>query len=253
MENIVIPLIISTIAGFSTLIGALIIFKDFKDKDGFICFALSFSLSVMISLSVFDLIPTSVKTLTTNYGFYQALLLTIIVFYLGYLIICKLNVKINSIKGKGREKENLYRVGVLSMITLMIHNFPEGIATFMSAYNNTLNGISLGIAIMLHNIPEGISISTPIYYATGSKSRGIFYAFLAAIAEPLGAIMAYLILKRFITDNTISIILIFVAGIMISLAIEEMLPLANKYNKKTNNIIGLILGLILVLINILIF
>lgn len=248
-ENIWIPLFISSMAGFSTVIGGLVVFKKFKDRESFLSFALSFSLSVMISLSIFELIPESVKTLTDAYGFAWAILVFVAVFFLGRLIVTEVNKKVTLLSNNN----SLYRVGILSMLALMIHNFPEGIATFMTAYNDLSMGISLGIAIMLHNIPEGISISVPIYYATGSRGRGLLYSFISGVAEPLGALMAFLILKRFINDVTISIVLVLVAGIMITLAIEEMLPEANKYNKKTQNVFGLILGLILVIINLLLF
>ena len=231
------------------MIGGLVVFINFKDKDSFISLALSFSLSVMISLSVFELIPESIKSLTSAYGFAWALLVAIAVFTLGRLVVIFLNKKISL----HSNKNNLYRVGILSMIALMVHNFPEGIATFMTSYNDLSMGISLAVAIALHNIPEGIGIAVPIYYATNNKSRGIILSFISGLAEPLGAIMAYLILKNFINDRLISITLIFVAGIMITLAIEEMLPESNKYNKQTQNIIGILLGAILVLINLFIF
>ncbi len=248
-NNIFIALLISSLAGLSTFIGGLIVFKDFKDKDGFISFALSFSLSVMISISIFDLIPESFKTLIINYGFITSLIISIIAFILGMLLVSKVSCKLD-VKGEG---SNLYKVGLLSMVALMIHNFPEGIATFMSAYNDLSTGISLGIAIMLHNIPEGISISVPIYYSTKKRSRGLIYALISGLAEPFGALMAYILLKNFISDISISIVLIFVAGIMISLSINEMLVEALKYNKRKQMNIGLILGLILVIINVLVF
>jgi len=242
-------LLISTLSGFSTLIGGLLVFCKVKDRNSFLAFTLSFSLSVMISISVLDLIPESAKVLINAYGFAWFLILGIAVFMLGRYTVLKLNRKVSLLS----KNNNLYRVGVLSMVALIIHNFPEGVATFMTAYNDLSMGISLGIAIMLHNIPEGISISVPIYYATGSKKRGVFYSFISGFAEPLGAIMAYLLLKNFINDVTISIVLLFVAGIMISLAIEEMLPEANNYNKKKQSLLGLIIGLILVIINVLLF
>ncbi len=248
-NNFLIPLLISSMAGLSTLIGGLVVFLKFKNKESFLAFTLSFSLSVMLSLSVFELIPESCIVLVKSYGFAWTLILGLAVFMLGRIIVTKLNNRL-TLLGKNN---NLYRVGVLSMIALMVHNFPEGIATFMTAYNDLAMGISLGIAIMLHNIPEGISISVPIYYATGSRGSGLLYSFISGLAEPLGAIMAYILLKNFISDITISIVLIFVAGIMITLAIDEMLPEVNKYNKKYQTIIGLILGLILVLINLLLF
>ncbi len=135
------------------------------------------------------------------------------------------------------------------MIALLLHNFPEGIATFMSSYKDITLGISLGIAIMMHNIPEGISISVPIYYSTGSKKRGVVYSLISGIAEPIGALLTYLLFKNYITDLTLSIVLILVAGIMITLAINELLPESLKYKKDKYVIIGLIVGVILVLTN----
>lgn len=249
MSNIAVALILSTTAGLSTLIGGLVVYMKIKDKTRFIAFSLSFSLSVMLCLSVFELIPESSMTLVNKYGIITSILISLIVFLLGKYSVTIINKKITLLQNNN----NLYRVGVLSMIALMLHNFPEGIATFMASYNSLSAGISLCIAIMLHNIPEGISISVPIYYATGSKKRGVLYSFISGLSEPLGAILAFIVLKNFINDITISIVLIFVAGIMITLAINEMLPEVNKYNKKKESIIGMISGLILVLINLIIF
>lgn len=139
------------------------------------------------------------------------------------------------------------------MVALALHNFPEGIATFMASFNDLSSGISLGIAIMLHNIPEGISISVPIYYATGNKKRGVLYSFISGLAEPVGALLAYICLKNFINDALVAMVLIIVAGIMITLSIDEMLPEVNSYNKKKESYIGLISGLILVIINLILF
>lgn len=125
----------------------------------------------------------------------------------------------------------------------------EGIATFLSAYQNMELGLKLGIAIMLHNIPEGISIAIPIYYANHNKKEAIKKAFLSGLAEPLGAILAFLFLKNFITESFISIILLLVAGIMITISIEEMYPEIIKYKERKIATIGLIIGIILILIN----
>ena len=134
------------------------------------------------------------------------------------------------------------------MIALMIHNLPEGIATFMSSYKDISLGINLGIAIMMHNIPEGISISVPIYYSTGSKRRGVGYSLLSGITEPLGAILAYILLKEYINDVSLSIVLILVAGIMITISIDELLPESIKYSYKYVKY-GLVVGGVLSIIN----
>lgn len=248
MSNVALSLLISFLAGISTFIGGLVVFIKFKDKNKFLAFSLSFSLSVMLSISVFELIPESIMTLLNKMSFLLAFLSGLFMFVLGKILVNKITHKTHLLSGN-----SLYRVGVLSMIALMIHNFPEGIATFMASYNDISTGISLGIAIMLHNIPEGISIAVPVYYATCSKKRGLFLTLVSGLAEPLGAFVSYILLKNYINDVTISLVLILVAGIMMSLAIDEMIPEVNKYDNKVISIIGMILGLVLVLINLYLF
>lgn len=248
-KNVVYSLLISSFAGISTLLGGLVVYFKFKDKNSFIAFALSFSLSVMISLSIFELLPDSFITLSSRFGLLVGIIFTTVMFLVGKFLVTKINKKLALL----HNKDNLYRVGLLSMIALMLHNFPEGIATFMASYNDLSAGISLGIAIMLHNIPEGISISVPIYYATGSKKRGVIYSLISGLAEPLGAILAFIALKNYINDITIALVLVIVAGIMITISINEMLPEVNSYNKKNISILGMIIGVILVIVNLLLF
>lgn len=128
----------------------------------------------------------------------------------------------------------------------------EGILTFMSTYQDFRLGLSLCLAIALHNIPEGISIAVPIYYSTGSIKRAIKCTFLSALAEPLGALLAFLIFKNFITDQMVSMFLILVAGIMVTLSIEKMFPEALSYHKKKPLIWGLLIGAVVVLSSLLI-
>lgn len=248
-KNVVYSLLISSFAGISTLLGGLVVYLKFKDKNGFIAFALSFSLSVMISLSIFELLPDSFITLSSRFGLLVGIIFTTVMFLIGKFLVTKINKKLALLQNK----DNLYRVGLLSMIALMLHNFPEGIATFMASYNDLSAGISLGIAIMLHNIPEGISISVPIYYATGSKKRGVIYSLISGLAEPLGAILAFIVLKNYINEITIALVIVIVAGIMITISINEMLPEVNSYNKKNISILGMIIGVILVIVNLLLF
>lgn len=248
-KNVVYSLLISSFAGISTLLGGLVVYFKFKDKNSFIAFALSFSLSVMISLSIFELLPDSFITLSSRFGLLVGIIFTSVMFLVGKFLVTKINKKLALLQNK----DNLYRVGLLSMIALMLHNFPEGIATFMASYNDLSAGISLGIAIMLHNIPEGISISVPIYYATGSKKRGVIYSLISGLAEPLGAILAFIVFKNYINDITIALVLVIVAGIMITISINEMLPEVNSYNKKNISILGMIIGVILVIVNLLLF
>ena len=162
MQNIIIPLILSTLAGLSTLIGAIPIFFKIKEKNlnKFISFCLSFSIAIMISISILDLIPTSFFEIVNFYGIGKTLIILLIAFIISYIIITYLS----SLVEKESKGIDLYKLGILNMIVLILHNLPEGIATFLSSYHSIDLGLRLSIAIMLHNIPEGISIAVPIYY-----------------------------------------------------------------------------------------
>ncbi|MBQ6840752.1 MAG: ZIP family metal transporter [Bacilli bacterium] len=135
------------------------------------------------------------------------------------------------------------------MVTLILHNLPEGIITFLSSYTNLGLGIKLSIAIAMHNIPEGVAIAVPIYYSTGSKKEAILKTTLSGLSEPIGALIAYIFLSKYITSNMIAIILIIVSGLMITLAIEQMLPEALKYKENKYIYFGIILGIIVIIIN----
>lgn len=243
--KIKLALILSLGAGLSTVLGGLFIFLPFKkeNKDKIISLALSFSLVIMIGVSLFDLIP---EALAQSHN--KILILNLILPLLGVSFIL-LKIIYHFLK---KIDNNLYKLGILSMITLMIHNFPEGIITFLSTCLNKRLGIKLSIAIAMHNIPEGIAIAVPIYYATGSKKKALQKTLMSALAEPLGAILAYIFLARFITPFMIAIILIVVAGIMITLAIEDILPESLKYQQRKYLIIGMALGTLFLLISLII-
>ncbi len=240
-------LLVSTIAGLSTMLGALVIFFKFKEKNinKFITASLSFSLAIMIGISITDLIPESTYILLSNYGIGKGILASLLAFIIGIILVKYLH----KLMDKTEATNDLYKLGILNMLALILHNFPEGIATFMSSYKDIELGLKLGLAIAFHNIPEGISIAVPIYYATKSKKNAIFKTFLSGIAEPIGAILAFIFLSKYITDELISIILLFVGGIMLTLAIEVILPKAKKYNLNKFLYLGLLIGIILILIN----
>lgn len=229
----------------STLLGGVIILFNIKqDKiNKFISWCLSFSIAIMIGISITDLIPSSFFNIMLNYSLITGILLILLSFILGMLAVLLINKMINN------NTNSLYKLGILSMIALILHNFPEGIATFIGSVKDINLGLKLSFAIMLHNIPEGISIAVPIYYATGSKKKALYNTFLSGLAEPLGAFLAFIFLKNYVTDLMISIVLLFVAGIMITLSINEMLPKALSYKEDKYIYIGLFSGIILILIN----
>lgn len=228
------------------MLGCLGIFIPVKKKDDFITFSLSLSLSVMLMISIFDLIPSSLPNLGNN------ILLSITYFIIFFTLGIILTNILNRFIEKEKKSSNLYKLGILNFIALVMHNLPEGIVTFMSTYQDFNLGLSLCIAIALHNIPEGISIAVPIYYATGNVKEAIKCTFLSALAEPLGALLAFLIFKNFITESMISMFLILVAGIMITLSVNKMLPEALEYKKTKPLYLGFILGIIMVVLSLII-
>jgi len=242
-------LLISTIAGMSTLLGGIVIFLNIKNNkiNKFITFCLSFSIAIMIGISITDLIPTSFFNIMLNNEFTIGIFIILFSFIIGILSITFVNKLVHN------NDNSLYKLGILSMIALMLHNFPEGIATFIGSVKDSELGLKLSLAIMLHNIPEGISIAVPIYYATKSKKKALYNTFLSGLAEPLGALLAFLILKDYVTSLMIDVVLIFVAGIMISLSINEMFPKAIGYKENKYIYFGLVIGTILIIVNHFIF
>lgn len=241
--------LVSTLAGLSTLIGFLFIFLKVKNTNKFISISLSFSACVMILISIFDLIPNSFFTLFFKYR-YIGLFLSVISFILGVFIIKISNKLIKRLEEKG---SSLYKLGIISAIVLVMHNIPEGIITFLTTGNDLSLGIKIAIAITLHNIPEGICIAIPIYYSTKKKSGAFMTTLISGLSEPIGAILAYLFLYKYITTDILHLIFIIVAGIMISLAINEILKESIKYSEKHNKYIyiGFILGIVFFIIGML--
>lgn len=247
MHNFTYSFIISTIAGLSTLIGCLFIFIRVKNINRFLSISLSFSAIVMILISIFDLIPNSFFSLFFKYKIF-GIVISIISFIFGIILIKFSNKLIKNLEEKG---SSLYKLGIISAIVLMLHNIPEGIITFLTSGNDLSLGIKVATAITLHNIPEGICIAIPIYYSTGSSFKAIKTTLISGLSEPLGAILAYLFLYKYITTDILNIIFISVAGIMITLAITEILKESINYSNKNNKYIylGMFLGLLFFLIS----
>lgn len=234
-------LLISTLAGLSTVIGGFVVFFKVKNIDKFITFCLSFTAIIMLGLSIFELFPESFFVILKNNSFIITLLIIAIIFVLGIFIIKLINKLITN-------TNNLYKIGILNMIALILHNFPEGITTFITSMHDLNIGLKISIAIMFHNIPEGIAIAAPIYCATNNKKKALLKTFLSGLSEPVGALFAYLFLKNYINDYLIAILLIIVSAIMISISIEKLIPEATSHKSKRMLTLGLISGLIVLFI-----
>lgn len=241
------PFLLTTIAGLSTMLGAILIFTSKKNKSIIIA-SLSFAAAVMLTVSFTDLIPESINMLSTTFKAIPTILILLIFINVGIIISSTINKYIPN-----NYDSNLYRVGIISMLAIILHNIPEGIATFMAGNTNLSLGITLTIAIALHNIPEGISISIPIYYATGSRFKAFLYTFISGLSELLGALITYLFLKPFINNTIMGCLFAIIAGIMTHISISELLPTSFKYNNPKCTITFFIFGSIFMIICHLIF
>lgn len=240
--------ILSSIAGISTLIGFLFIFIK-KDRNNIISKSLGFASGVMLTISIIDLIPNSFLLIINNYSKISTLFLIIIGFLIGIMLSSIIDQKVEKNTKNGTK---LYKLGLMTMLVIMMHNIPEGIATYITTSQNTKLGLILTMAIALHNIPEGISISIPIFYSTKSKSKAFLYTLISGLSEPIGALISYLFLAKFVNDTILGVIYSIIAGMMINIAINELYKESINYNKK-NTIIYFIIGSFIMILNHLLF
>lgn len=238
--------ILSFLAGLSTFIGALIMIIC-KNKDNRVVIgSLSFAAGVMICVSISDLIPNSYKLININDTFFK-ILLCLIFIVIGIIISMLIDKYITD--EKVENNNNLYKVGIISMIAIIMHNIPEGIATFITSSNNIKLGITLTLAIALHNIPEGISIFVPIYYSTNNKLKAFLYVLISGMSEVIGAILAYLFLAPFINDFIMSLLYSIIAGIMIHISVYELIPKAYELGTLKQVLKYFTIGFILMLLS----
>ena len=252
MSNTALAFVLTTLAGFSTLIGAFLIFFKFKNEEKLLAGCLSFAAGVMMMISVIDLMPEGVSLLKTKYGLFATLGLGLGAIILGGITSGLLdyffpdNVK-NDSKGS-KYNSSLYKVGIIAMIAIVIHNIPEGIATFVTTHHNVSLGFSLALAISLHNIPEGLSIAVPIYYSTKSRTKALLYTLVSALSEPFGAVITYLFLINYINETVLGLLYFLIAGIMVYISMFELLPKSKSYNYKKLTYLFFFIGIVFITI-----
>ncbi|MCC0644544.1 zinc transporter ZupT [Clostridioides sp. ZZV14-6154] len=266
MSNIMFAFLITLFAGLSTGIGSCIAFFAKKTNTKFLSVSLGFSAGVMIYVSMIEIFPKAQDALTKSMGEKLGSWSTVIAFFAGMAIIAIIDKlipqeenpheikKMENVDEKNIQKnKSLLRTGIFTAMAIAIHNFPEGLATFISALDDATIAIPIAIAIAIHNIPEGISVSVPVYYATGDKKKAFYYSFLSGMSEPLGAIIGYVLLRNFLNDTTLGIVFAIVGGIMVFISLDELLPSAREYGEHHLSIYGLIAGMIVMAISLLLF
>ena len=209
------------------MLGTFVIFFSSKNKDKIITSSLSFATGVMVCVSLLDLMPESLNMLNNNLNLFLGIILFLIFLCIGVLTSMAIDKYLPD-NSENTDNKGLYKIGIISMVAIVLHNIPEGIATFITSTNNLKLGLTITIAIALHNIPEGISIAVPIYHATNNKLKAFLYALLSGMSEVLGSILAYLFLAPLINDHVMKALYAIIAGIMIHISVYELIPGAYK-------------------------
>ena len=266
--NYVFAFSLTLFAGLSTTFGVIFAFNKKIKKETLLPIGLGISAGVMIYVSFVEIIPKSFEALNSVYDQSTANFYTTLSFFLGIGVIAlidylipkkdhpheyKVDFKVDQATKDETKKHSLMRLGIFSAIAITLHNFPEGLATFIAALKQPELGISIAIAIAIHNIPEGISIAIPIYQATGSKKKAFWYTFFSGFAEPVGALIGYLLLNQFFSDAMFGFLFAGVGGIMVYISLDELLPTAERFGKHHLAITGVIIGMIIMAISLLLF
>jgi len=263
-NNVVIAFGLTLFAGMATGVGGAIAFFAKRTNTTFLSYSLGFSAGVMIYISFTELLGEAHIIISSTHSEEISAWLTFASFIGGFALAALIDKVVPSRENPHEVKSveqmdvdcpkrgrKLLRMGAFTAIALAVHNFPEGIATFMAGISDLTVGISIAIAIAIHNIPEGIAVSVPVYYATGSRRKAFTWAALSGLAEPLGAGFGYFILSFFENPVVLGYVFAIVAGIMIYISFDELLPAAHKYGKHHVAIYGLVSGIILIGISLL--
>ena len=280
-DNVVFAFGLTAFAGLSTGIGSALAFFAKRTNPQFLSLSLGFSAGVMIYVSFMEIMVKARETLQADMGEVAGTWVAVIAFFGGIALIALIDKLVPSYENphemhrieemspdnfeKGaaaaesgwlesdQGKRKLFRMGTMAALAIGIHNFPEGLATFTAALSDPSLGIAIAVAIAIHNIPEGIAVSVPIYYATGDKKKAFFYSFLSGLAEPIGATVGYLLLMPFMSETVFGIIFAGVAGIMVFISLDELLPAAEEYGEHHLSIYGLVSGMAVMALSLLLF
>ncbi len=271
---------LTLLAGLSTGIGSTLAFLTRRTNTRFLSLALGFSAGVMIYVSFVEILAKARVALAASLGPVAGAQAAVAAFFAGMGLIAlidkfvpneenphepRLVEELHSRRGhgkghdhhgdfeNGKDPAKLKRMGMLTALAIGIHNFPEGLATFTAALHEPATGVAIAAAIAIHNIPEGIAVSVPIYYATGSRKKAFGYSFLSGLAEPIGAGVGFLLLLPFFSDTLFGLLFAGVAGIMVFISLDELLPAAEEYGRHHLCIYGLVMGMIVMAVSLLLF
>lgn len=257
-QEVIWAFLLTLFAGLSTGVGSAIALLTRKTNHRFLSFALGFSAGVMVYVSFVEIFSKARIMLSSSVGETKGYVLATLAFFSGILLIGIIDRLVPSAENPHEPKaleeltperaaevrrKRLLRMGLFSALAIGIHNFPEGMATFIAAIDDPALGISIAVAIAIHNIPEGIAVSAPVYFATGSRRKAFILSFLSGLAEPVGALIGYVLLMPFFNEALFGLLFSGVAGIMVFISLDQLMPTAEKYGEHHLAVYGLVAGM----------
>ncbi|TYT26002.1 zinc transporter ZupT [Luteimonas viscosa] len=262
LQNLLIALAVTTGAGLATGLGSLLVFASKKPNARLLAFGLAFAGGAMVYVSLAEILNKSVASYTLAYGDRLGFTWGTLSFLAGVLLIVTIDrlvpnpherLEVDDPYFRQHNRDYVKRVGLLTAIAITAHNFPEGLATFFATLENPGVGMPLAFAIAIHNIPEGIAIAVPVYFATHNKAYAFIACLLSGLAEPIGAIIGYVLLRPYLSDAVFGGVFGFIAGVMVFLALDELLPAAKRYAKGHETVYGLVTGMAALAISLVLF
>jgi ZIP family zinc transporter len=271
-NSVLLAFALTLVAGLSTGVGSALAFFVKRANNRFLALSMGFSAGVMVYVSFVEILAIARRHLTAEWGEAGGAWGTAGAFFGGIALaavidrlvpegenpheahtIEELSMTADEHALKHHDMSKLHRTGMFTALALAVHNFPEGMATFTGALIEPALGTAIAIAIAIHNIPEGISVSVPIFYATGDRKKAFVYSFLSGLAEPLGALVGYLLLMPFFSQALFGVLFAAVAGIMVFISFDELLPTAEEYGEHHLCIYGLVSGMAVMGLSLLLF
>ena len=266
-QNVTFAFGLTLLAGLATGIGSMMALVAKQTSTRFLSTTMGFSAGVMIYVSFAEILTKARFGLISALGSPKGDWIAIASFFAGIFVIALIdklipgidnpheikNIERISDTNAAKNFKGLYRTGLFMSLAIAIHNFPEGLATFTAGLQDVRVALPIAFAIAIHNIPEGIAVSVPIYYATGSKKKAFWLSFLSGLAEPLGALIGWIIFANIVSNIISSVIFASVGGIMVFISIDQLLPSAEKYGKHHYAVYGFVAGMIVMALSLLLF
>lgn len=261
MEGFWFALALTVAAGLSTSVGGLIGVAGRPASTKLMSVGLGFSAGVMLYVSLVEILPKGRDLLVDDFGEVPGNWWMVVAFFGGigvialidWLVPASVNPHEPGSIDESKRRHALMRTGLLTAIALGIHNFPEGFATFIAAMQDPQVAIPVAIAIAIHNVPEGLAVAAPVYHATGSRAKGFWWATLSGAAEPAGALVGYVLLMPFLSDTLLGVVFAGIAGVMVFISLDELLPTAHEYGEHHWAVYGLIAGMAVMAVSLVLF